>query len=269
MTDNQRVYSDEEFALILRTAAELASRAEQPRSSSEGLTLAEMKSAAQAGLDPALVERAARLLITRTTASPFERLLGGPLRYEHDARFPVRLDEDNATRLLSAVRISAAHFGSVNDGHSSSLGMTWSASAEGDVLSIVARPDADGTSVSVVIDRRGTFVLTSVVSSLAVLAAFIAGMTIHDASPLLGVGATVAGVSGTLAAARAFWTSSTRKARERIGAFVDAIGQTLDQLQNQAGDSRRAGDGKADPAGDAMAVRRVDAPKGDQGESLV
>ena len=53
MSDDQRVYSDEEFALILRTAAELASRAEQPGFSSNGLTLAEMKSAAaQAGLDP-------------------------------------------------------------------------------------------------------------------------------------------------------------------------------------------------------------------------
>lgn len=91
MADDPRVYSDEEFALVLRTAAELASRAERPDFSSNGLTLAEMKSAAgQAGLDPALVERAARMLVTRATASPVERLIGGPLRHEHDARFPVR-----------------------------------------------------------------------------------------------------------------------------------------------------------------------------------
>src|SRR3954465_9179063 len=124
MADDQRVYSDEEFALILRTAAELASRAEQPSFSSNGLTLAEMKSAAaQAGLDPALVERAARMLVPRATASPVERLIGGPLRHEHDARFPIELDEDSAARLLSAVRISATHFHSSNAGPSSPPGM--------------------------------------------------------------------------------------------------------------------------------------------------
>ena len=61
MADDQRVYSDEEFALILRKAAELASRGESPAASQAGLTLTEMKSAAaQASLDPALVERAMR-----------------------------------------------------------------------------------------------------------------------------------------------------------------------------------------------------------------
>jgi hypothetical protein len=63
MSDDQRVYSDEEFALVLRKATELASRAEPRTPSSAGLTLTEMKAAAaQVGLDPALVERAARLL---------------------------------------------------------------------------------------------------------------------------------------------------------------------------------------------------------------
>ena len=239
MTDDQRVYSDEEFALILRTTAELASRAEQPGFLSNGLTLAEMKSAAaQAGLDPALVERAARMLVMRGTASPVERLIGGPLRLEHDARFPIEFDEDSAARLLSAVRISATHFHSASAGHSSALGVTWQASGEGDVLSIVARPDEYGTSVSVVIDRRGTFALTGVVSSLAVVVAFVAGIGLYDALPLLAPWVTVAGIAGTLAVARRFWTSSTKTARERIGMFVDAIGQA----RVRPDDLHRAGD---------------------------
>ena len=255
MANDQRVYTDEEFALILRKAAELASRAEQPGFSSNGLTLSEMTSAAaQVGLDPALVERAARLLVTQASASPVERLIGGPFRHEHDARFPITLDEESAARLLSAVRISATHFHSSNAGHSSSLGMTWDASGEGDVLSVVARPDAYGTSVSVAIDRRGTFVLTGVISSLAVLSAFLVGMGLHYVSPLLGVGATIAGVGGTLAAARGFWASSTRKARERIGVFMDAIGQTLVQPEKQASGFPRVGDGTTSPARDANVV---------------
>jgi hypothetical protein len=148
--------------------------------------------------------------------------------------------------LLSAVRISATHFHSSNEGHSGSLGMTWSASGDGDVLSVGARPDDNGTSVSIVIDRRGTLVLTGVISSLAMLLASIAGIGLHDASPLLAPWVTAAGVGGTLAAARGLWASSTRKARERIGVFMDAIGGTLVQSENL----RRVGDDTASPAPD-------------------
>ena len=233
MAGDQRVYSDEEFALILRTAAKLASRAEQPGPSSNGLTLAEMKSAAaQAGLDPALVERAARLLGTRTTASPFERLIGGPLRHECDAHFPIRLDDERFARLLSAVRIST-HFHSADPGHSSSLGMSWKASGDGDVLSVIARPDADGTSVSVVLDRRGTFVLTGVVSGIAAFASLVVATGVHSEAPSLAPWAVLAGIAGTMWLARSFWASSTRKARERIGVFMDTIAQTLARPENQ------------------------------------
>lgn len=256
MADGQRVYSDEEFALILHTATELASRAEQPGFSSDGLTLAAMKSAAgQAGFDPALVERAARMLATRASASPLERLIGGPLRHEHDAHFPVKLDEDSAARLLSGVRINAAHFHSSSTGHSSSLGMTWQASGEGDVLSVVARPDEDGTSVSVVIDRRGTVVLTGVVSSLAVVFALLGGIGLYGEMPLLAPWIPVAGIGATLAGARRFWASSTKKARERIGIFMDAIGQSLVQPENL----RRVGDDTASSAPDAAVVGDTEA----------
>ena len=252
MASDERVYSDEEFALILRSAAELANRAEQPRKSANGLTLTEMKSAAaQAGLDPAHVERAARQFVSRATASPLERLIGGPLRHEHDARIHKRIDEDSAARLLSVVRINATDFRSSNaTGHASSLGMTWDAPGGGDVLSVVARPDADGTAISVVIDRQGTFVLIGVVSFLAVFATVLVGMALNHASPLLGVGATIAGVSGTLSTARAFWASSTRRARQRMGVLMDAIGQTLVQPEDQVSDFRHVGEGTTNPARD-------------------
>ena len=71
MADDHRVYSDEEFSLILRQAAELASRAERPGLSSTGLTLTEMidaveKDALQDALKSARGNRAkaARLLST-------------------------------------------------------------------------------------------------------------------------------------------------------------------------------------------------------------
>jgi hypothetical protein len=229
--DEQRIYSDEEFALILRKAAELSSRADQPGFSPEGLTLAEMKSAAaQAGLDPALVERAARTLAARTAASPFERLIGGPLRHEHDARFRVKLNEDSAAQVLSAVRFNT-HFHSSDPGRASALGMSWKASGDGNVLSIVARPDADGTTVSVVIDRRGTFVLTGVITAVAAFAALVFATAVGGAAPSLAPYAALGGIGAAFVLARRFWGSSTRKARERIGALIDTVGQTLAQYE--------------------------------------
>jgi hypothetical protein len=239
MADDQRVYSDEEFALILRTAAELASRADQPGFSSNGLTLTEMKSAAaQAGLDPALVERAARLLVTRAPQSALERLIGGHLRHEHNARFSIRLDEDSAARLLSAVRINT-HFHSSDPGHSSALGMSWSASGAGDIINVIARPDTDGTSVTVAIDRRGTFVLTGAIASLTMFFSVMFSVyALYPEAPALGYAGLVASIGGVLALARGYWASSTRKVRERIGTFLDVIRQTLDQPENPRRDIR-------------------------------
>ena len=128
--------------------------------------------------------------------------------------------------------------------------MSWDAPGGGDVLSVVARPDGDGTAISVVIDRQGTFVLIGVVSFLAVLATVLVGMGLNHASPLLGVGATIAGVSGTPSTARAFWASSTRRSRQRMGVLMDAIGQTLVQPEDQVSDFRHVGEGTTNPARD-------------------
>jgi hypothetical protein len=229
MSDDQRVYSDEEFAVILRTAAKLASRAESPAASSGGLTLTEMKSAAaQAGLDPALVERAARLLPFKVTESPIERLTGGPLRHRYEARFPIKLDENGAARLLSAVRINAGVAGSRDVGHSSSMGMTWHDGGELESLGITARPEEDGATVSVGVDRRGTLLVVGMVSGIAMFFTILfAVFALYPESPALGVGGFIAGVGGVLAAARGYWASSTRKVRERISAVMDAIGRTF------------------------------------------
>jgi hypothetical protein len=235
MADDQRVYSDEEFAVILRHAAELASRTEHPGPSSGGLTLAEMKAAAaQAGFDPALVERAARLLSTKVTASPLERLTGGPVRHDHEARFPVKLDENTALRLLSAVRISAGQAGSRDVGHSSAMGMTWHDGGEMEALQVTARPDADGTSVSVVLDRRGTLLTVAGMSGLAMFfTVLFAGSVLYPEAPALGYAGLVAGVGGALAAARGYWASSTRRTRARISEVLDAIGQAVTQMDQR------------------------------------
>lgn len=232
MSDDRRVYSDEEFALILHQAAELANRAEPGSStSSGGLTLDEMKAvAAQVGVDPALVERAARMMVAKSTVSPFERFIGGALRHKDIARFPVKLDEQSAARLLSAVRISGGVAGSQDVGHSSSMGMTWHDGGSTESLGVSARADEDATEVSLVLDRRGTLVLVATFSGFAIiLATLFAGSALYQTSHALGYAGLIGGVGGVLAAARAYWASSTRRARERIEVTMEAINKLLTQ----------------------------------------
>ncbi|HEY4216846.1 MAG TPA: hypothetical protein VGM67_06885 [Gemmatimonadaceae bacterium] len=258
MSDDQRVYSDEEFALILRKATELANPAEQPAPSSAGLTLTEMKAAAaQVGLDPALVERAARLLADEIIASPTERLIGGPLRHGHKVRFPITLDENGFARLLSAVRISAGEFGDAKDGHSSSMGMTWHNGGETEALSVTARPEEGGTSVAVVLDRRVTFAAAAAVSGIAIFFTVLFSVfALYPAAPALGYGGLIAGIGGALALARRYWASSTRKMRDRISVVMEAIDQTLAQPnETPASGFDAIGDGAAAPEPDAGSVR--------------
>lgn len=235
MSDDRRVYSDEEFALILRKATELANRAEPTVSSSDGLTLAEIKAAAaQAGFDPALVDQAARLLATSAKASPLERLMGGPLRHAHTIHFPITLDEHGAAQLLSAVRISAGESGG-NTGHASAMGMTWRDGGEFDTLSVSARPEDDGTLVSVELDRRGTLVPVAMMSGLAMFfAALFAVFALYPEAPAQGYAGLVVGVGGVFAIARGYWASSTRKVQERLGVVMDAIGKTLNKPEAPA-----------------------------------
>ena len=244
---DQRVYSDEEFALILRKAAELASRAELPAATSEGLTLTEMKSAAaQAGLDPALVERAARMLAASATASPLENLTGGPLRHNTEAHFPIKLDEQSAARLLSAVRIAANLAGRKDRGHSSSMGMTWHDGGDLESLGITARPDEDGTAVSVSLDRRGTLGVVAMFSGFTMfLSTMFAIFALYPEAPALGLLGGITGIGGTLAIARGYWASSTKKVRERISRVMDTINQTLDHPETQVSGPRKGEDGAA------------------------
>lgn len=253
MSEDQRVYSDEEFALILRQVAELGSRAEPPGAPSAGLTLTEMKAiAAQVGLDPALVERVARRLGAKATASPFERLIGGPLRHDQEVRFPIKLDENRAALLLSAVRISAGLAGRRDVGHSGSMGITWHDGGDTEALSVTARPEVNDTAVSVVLDRRGTLGVVALFSGVAMFfAVLFAASALYPEAPALGYGGFLAGIGGVLAVARGYWASSTRKARERIGVVMDAIGQNRSQPETQAAGFTTVGDGAAAPKRDA------------------
>lgn len=187
-----------------------------------------MKAAAfEVGIDPALVERAARLLPPSTSASPFERLAGGPMRHGSELHLPVTLDEAAAARLLAAVRMSAGQAGT---GHSSDIGMVWHGKDEMETFSVTAQPEEGGTSVAIHLDRRATMGVMVGSSLMGFLGATMAGMTLgSQVDPALGAALAVSGMGGIVAVARVYWATSTRRVRERISGMMDAVSRAVTQ----------------------------------------
>jgi hypothetical protein len=206
-----------------------------------GLTLAEIKNVAgQVGIDPVFVERAARLSDHQVVETPLQRLFGGPVRHSESARFPFKLDEQKAALLLSAVRISAGLAGKTNKGHSSPIGMTWHDGGDLEALNVTARPEKNGTNVSVVLDRRTTLGMVAMGSFVGILFGLLfSGSALYPESPTQGLVGAVVTVGGVLALARGYWASSTKRARERMNGVIEAIGQTLGDLENQQNEVKK------------------------------
>jgi hypothetical protein len=240
--NDRRVYTDEEFALILRKAAELAQPADSSSHSSGGLTLDEMKAAAaQVGVDPALVERAARLVTAIGMAPPsfMERLFGGRARYSGEAHFPIVLDEAGVAQLMSAIRISVGHPG---EGHSSALGLTWRSWDDGGaVFSLTAHTDHESTFVTTELDRRGTLAVVASMGGVgSVLAVLFGGNLLSALAPGFEPAGALLGLVGVLAVARSYWASSTRKARDRLSNVMESVSRLLTRPGNLTSGGERA-----------------------------
>lgn len=116
-----RRYSDQEVSLILRRAAEL--QVDQPGAAS-GTSLADLEEIArEAGLDPALVRRAASDLATAAPAAAPSRFLGAATRVHVERVVDGELSGDDLEALVDEVRRTFGEPGIV-----SALGrtVTWS-----------------------------------------------------------------------------------------------------------------------------------------------
>lgn len=230
MSDDRRTYSEREFAVILSRASELASGS--PEAERHGaFSLEEMKAiAAEVGIDPALIERAARLVPAEADPSAVEKLLGGPIFLRRDAGFDTSMTEERSTRLLSAVRAIAEAQG---EGDANAAGMSWNSVGEGSQLFLTAHSDGDGTRVRVTIDRRGGLVITGMLSLLGGLGASVAVLaasTVLDIGSGAAVAASIGGVmAGAVAIGRAFWTSTGRSLRVKADQLMDTATRLLQE----------------------------------------
>jgi hypothetical protein len=183
--------------------------------------------AADAGLDPVMVERAARLMPASAGESRLARVLGGPLKHRLDSYFTTELTTESAAHLLAAVRAAAEQQG---EGESSTSGVSWHSVGEGSQILVTALSEGTGTRVRIMVDRSGGLVMTGMFTLLGVLAVGIAGAVGIGASGIesgLAEGVLFGAVAGVLAVGRAAWASSSRGLRTKMNALMDAVSQSL------------------------------------------
>ena len=220
------------MALILRKATELAGRSGVAPVSTADLSLAEIKEiGVEVGIDPAFIERAARLVPRREAESPLERLIGGPVHHRVEARFPIALTQERATHLLSAVRADTDKQG---QGQADSAGISWHSEPGIQRVSVTAHSDQDGTTVRVGVDRTSMIVQVGIIVLMAIIG--WVWVVLEDIQSLGDLLEWLLVSAGSLAIARAFWASSTRAIEERTTALLDTVSRSLADPAGESGD---------------------------------
>ena len=243
ISEDKKEYTEQEFALILSKASELARSPDVGERPPSGFSLAEMKAiAAEAGLDPVLIERAARLMPVDGGESRLSRVLGGPVKHRRDAHFETRLTEEKTAQLLSAVRAAVEMQG---HGDANSSGMSWNSGGEGSQIFVTAHTEGEGTRVRVTVDRARVLIGTAFISLIGGLA--VAGMTgvigvsLGVPEVAVRVGSLVGGVVGSLALGRAVWVSTTRGIRAKVDALMDTVSRSLAESGSESASSEETG----------------------------
>lgn len=219
-------FSEEEFALVLRRATELQSRSlaragAEPRT--EGMSLEEMQGiAAEVGIDPALVERAAAAVAQERGSR--DRPLAD--RFSMTDSAPGALTEEDKVRVLQAIREATLIHG---EAQLTASGLEWSSPrGEPTQFHVSVHHLSGRNEVRVAADRSVAAGLSHI---FPILGGFIASVaTLSVVSPdsaLVGAGIMAGGLGVGLAIARAIWRVSSRRSRERARDILRATAAAL------------------------------------------
>jgi hypothetical protein len=219
MDDGGRRFTDEEFARILRIAAESGPPSGGARHrDGEGLTLAEMTQiAGEVGIEASLVEQAARRLSEDTTTGTAS-LLGGPARLIRRDSIPGSVPPDSAGVVVDVIRDAAGQAGEVRE----ELGrLVWSSVGAPSQIRVVLAPGDERTEVTVSAERGGALVLTWAFPVLAgMVGAGIVGAITEPATVTGGVALFAGMTAAGFLTARTLWARGTRAMRRKLDALL-------------------------------------------------
>lgn len=235
-SNGERRYSEDEFALILRMASESDVEA-GPTERREGLTLPQIRSiAAEAGIDPDKVSRAAASLpsATETTAS---LLLGGTARHRFEHAVSGAVPRGELGRVIDVARRELATQGESREVMD---GLEWKGGTSTASVVVSITPRDNETVVQLSADRSETLagVYAGVGLPVAGIIAVTLGKLVFGESDAGIAAAIVSGFLPSLFIARGLWKRSTRKWRRRLLELLGALVQEAEA----AGTRREIGD---------------------------
>lgn len=222
-----RRYSDQEVSLILRRAAEL--QADEPGAT--GTSLADLEAIArEAGLDPALVRRAASDLATAAPAATPSRFLGATTKLHVERVVDGELAMDDVEALVEEIRRTFGEPGLV-----STFGrtVTWTPSPNGPQ----GRRNGSARQLSVTVTTRGGQTTLRAEENLGPLAGALYGglggglsgpaigvgiATFHAALPVIGL--VAAAVGGSYALARLIYVPMARRRDRELHQLIERLG---------------------------------------------
>jgi hypothetical protein len=228
ISDEGRRYTENEFALILRKAFELQERqgGGELADPADGLSLEEIRSvAAEVGLDPALVERAAAVL-PATDTSALTRFFGGPSTYQMEYTVAGELSKEDLGRVVDAVRRATGHHGKVEEVLGS---FDWQTVGELNQIHVTVSPREGQTSLRVIGDRGPAAGLTFLLPGLAGLVSIGIVGAIIEPTTVAGVAGVIAGcLSGGFLTGRTLWVATTKSFRRKLRDLMSAASRAVD-----------------------------------------
>jgi hypothetical protein len=229
---SERRYTDEEVARLLQRAADLDRDSGAP-TLARGLSLTELRDiAAEAGIDPGMVTRAASEIPGRGTRRPTEALLGGSGVVGRTAAFPGRMDREALGRLVEIVDAESPEQGTVGEALGS---IRWTSKGRFLSRQVVLRP---GESESVVrVEERYTPRARAVIHLIPMTYAAGAGLAAGAQFFAAGAAQASAAVGAALAGfglGRAIWTFLRARSARRVEGLLEKLSEEAAHLS--AGD---------------------------------
>ena len=257
-SNDERRFSEEEFALVLRMASEVqdgsdpASDRSHPR---EGLSLSEIQEiAAEVGIDPGRVSRAVALLPAGGDSAEVRLLGGGPRhRLEHSVSGEIR--EKDLGRIVEVARRLVGVQGEARE----VLGaVEWSGSTSTTKFSISATPREGKTTLQASIDRFESLmgIYAGVGMGVLGVVAVTMGKLFFGESDAGIVAALLSGIPPAFLVTRTLWKRSSKKWRERLFHLMDAMAEEADVVVSRMEEGMA--EGTEEGTAEGMAERAVE-----------
>ncbi|MBT8396794.1 MAG: hypothetical protein HKO65_03050 [Gemmatimonadetes bacterium] len=257
---DERRYSDEEFAVILRTASETpeALPPTLPPDSQDGLTLSEITEIAQeVGIDPEKVSRAAALLPPSET-SALTKLIGGGPRYRMECTAQGAVPTEELRRVVEVARTTTGIQGETREVLG---GVEWTGSTGTTGYGVSVTPRGDETHLQA--SANHTEVMAGIYGGVGM--GVMGAISLTLAKLVFGesdagiIASILSGAPAGFLVARTVWTRSAKRYRRRLLHLLDLMRREAEDAVEDAGSEnaveevtgRLGGDGVKDAPDEA------------------